>query len=248
MLKSPRYTSTQPVSVLGQIGSALVNRINGTKRTQGNLAENVPRNQGKKQIHTSTNTTVVGGGLSATIHPSRSTSPAKAPSNLAVSKAQSSLASSTIQAQGFLPQFEGAGKAHTSSIYRDQGIQPHPQVRLPSEALCGDDKHATEVTFPQVQNSSACIASTPYHTPVSFGYDGGRDSPPSRTTDFPRHGQAPRPAFDTMGVTLADYDNKREDTNNAWHHGIVNDFFGDVRERELRTIASYRRDKARNLT
>lgn len=44
-----------------------------------------------------------------------------------------------------------------------------------------------------------------------------------------------------MGVTQADFDNKREDTNNAWHHGAVEDFFQDLREKELKTIASQKR-------
>ena len=57
----------------------------------------------------------------------------------------------------------------------------------------------------------------------------------------PENKQSSGPEFDTMGVTLADYDNKREDTNNAWHHGAVDDFFHDLHEQELQTIASHQR-------
>ena len=173
-------------------------------------------------------------------HPS-SASLARTNPNLAVSKAQSSLASSTYQAHGYLPQFDGAGKAHTSSVYREQGIQPLPQVRLPSEALCGDKQIAPETSSYQTHGPSAYTASTTYHNPVNFGYDGGRDSPPPKTTNVTKHKQSSRPAFDPMGVTLADFDDQREDTNNAWHHGAVEDFFQDLREQELQTIASHRR-------
>ena len=44
-----------------------------------------------------------------------------------------------------------------------------------------------------------------------------------------------------MGVTLADYETQRGDTNNAWHHGAVDDFFQDLRAQELETIASHQR-------
>ena len=182
-----------------------------------------------------------GSELYTTSGPSSSASLSRINPNLAVGKAQSSLASSTYQAHGYLPQFDGAGKAHTSSVYREQGIQPLPQVRLPSEALYSDRQHIAETSRYQNHGPSAYTASTTYHNPVNFGYDGGRDSPPPKTTKVPKDQPSTRPVLDYMGVTHADYDIKREDTNNAWHHGAVEDFFQNFREHELKTIASHQR-------
>lgn len=225
------------MSILSQISSTLADKINRTKRAQADSTEkqfeykgNAPHKYGN-----------VASGPYANNRPPSSTPLARTNPNLAVNKAQSSLASSTYQAHGYLPQFDGAGKAHTSSVYREQGIQPLPQVRLPSEALYSDGKHAAETSSHQMHGPSAYTGATTYHNPVNFGYDGGRDSPPPRNKDAPKDKQSSRPAFDTMGVTLADYDTQREDTNNAWHHGAVEDFFQDLREQELQTIASHQR-------
>ena len=243
MLKSPRYSSAQPLSILSQISSTLAEKINGNKRAQAKEAEQQSENNPN---NASNNHGYIGSRLYATSRPLSSASLARTNPNLAVGKAQSSLASSTYQAHGYLPQFDGAGKAHTSSVYREQGIQPLPQVRLPSEILFGDRQHTAEASSRQIQGPSAHTASTTYHNSVNFGYDGGRDSPPPKTTNAPKDQQSTRSAFDYMGVTLADFDNKREDTNNAWHHGAVDDFFQDLREQELKTIASHKRFDAQS--
>ena len=226
------------MSILNQISSTLAEKINGSKRAQANGAAQ----QFENNVNTASNTHRNNGfGLYANSRSSSSVPLAKNNPNLAVGKAQSSLASSTYQAHGYLPQFDGAGKAHTSSVYREQGIQPLPQVRLPSEISYGDRQYTAETSSHQIQGPNAYTASTTFHDSVNFGYDGGRDSPPPKTTNVPKDQQSTRPAFDSMGVTLADFDNKHEDTNNAWHHGAVEDFFQDLREKELRTIASHKR-------
>ena len=228
--------SAQPVSILSQISSTLAEKFNGSKRAQTKHAEQQPENKGNNG-----NSGIRGSGFYATSGPSSSASVSKVNPNLAVGKAQSSLASSTYQAHGYLPQFDGAGRAHTSSVYREQGIQPLPQVRLPSEASYCDRQHTAETSRHQIPGPSAYTASTTYRNPVNFGYDGGRDSPPPKTTNVPKDQQSTRPAFDYMGVTLADYDNNREDADNTWHHGRVEDFFQDLREQELKIIASHQR-------
>ena len=229
------------MSILSQISSTLADKMNGNKRAQAKVVEQLSENKGNNASNDGGNAGGIGNGLYATIHPSSSASLARTNPDLAVGKAQSSLASATYQAHGYLPQFDGAGKAHTSSLYREQGIQPLPQVRLPSEALYSDRQHTAETSSHQNHGPSAYTASTTYHNSVNFGYDGGRDSPPAKTTNAPKDQQSTHPAFDYMGLTLADYDNQRGDTNNAWHHGAVEDFFQDLREQELKTIASHQR-------
>lgn len=245
MLKSPRYSSAQPSSIFSQIGATLADKINGTKRAQANSSAKQSENKGNTCSYKHSDTGIIGSRPYANSRLPSSASLARIAPNVAVSKAQSSLASSTYQAHGYLPQFDGAGKAHASSLYRGQGIQPLPQVRLPSEASYSGRQHITEASSNRVNGPSARTASTTYHSPVVFGYDGGRDSPPPNTTVSPKDQQSAHPSFDFKGVTLADYENQRADTNNAWHHGAVDDFFQDLHERELTTIASHQRVNTR---
>ena len=246
MLKSPLYSSAQPSSIFNQIGATLAEKINGTKRAQANSSAKQSENKGNTISYKYGDTGIIGSRPYVNSRPSGSASLARITPNLAVSKAQSSLASSTFQAHGYLPQFDGAGKAHASSVYRGQGIQTLPQVRLPSEASYSDRQHTAEASCNQINGPSARTASTTYHSPVVFGYDGGRDSPPPKTTVNPKGQQSAHPSFDSKGVTLADYENQRGDTNNAWHHGAVDDFFQDLHERELKTIASHQRVNTRS--
>ena len=236
------------MSILSHISSTLAEKINGNKRAQAKQAEQQSENKGNDASNNHGNIGMRGSGFYATPGPSSSASLSRTSPNLAIGKAQSSLASSTYQAHGYLPQFDGAGRAHTSSVYREQNMQPLPQVRLPSETLYGDRQHTAETPRHQSHGPSAYTASTTYHNPVNFGYDGGRDSPPPKTTNVSKDQQSTRPAFDYMGVTIADYDNKREDANNAWHHGLVEDFFQNLREQELKTIASHQRGSTKGTT
>ena len=241
MLKSPHYSSAQPISVLSQITSSLADKISGTKRSPVRSIEKPSENKGEAFPCKHGNTGIIGNRSYANNHPPSQASLAVTMPNLAASKAQSSLASSTYQAHGYLPQFDGAGKAHTSSVYREKGIQPLPQVRLPSEDFYGNKEHTIQTSIEQNHGPSAHPALATYHNPVSFGYDGGRDSPPFKAPHTQTDGQSSHLAFDFMGVTLDDYENQRGDTNNAWHHGTVDDFFNNVREKELRVIASHQR-------
>ena len=244
MLKSPRYSSVQPTSILSQISPTLVEKMNAAKRTQAKAERLSLENKGNTASHTYPHVGITGNGNDANSRTSDSAPLAIMKPNLAVGKARSSLASSPYQAHGHLPQFDGAGKAQTSSVYRDQGIQPIPHVHLPSETSCSDKQSLADTSNHRVTGPSPYTASTTYHSSVNFGYDGGRDSPPIKkpnTPNDPKDKQPSRPAFDTMGVTQADFDKQRESANNAWHHGNVKDFFQDLREKERLIIAPHRR-------
>lgn len=245
MLKSPRYSSAQPTNVFSQISATLAEKINGAKRAQANSSAQQSENKANTPSQKYGETGTVSSGSYPNSRPASSASLGRINPNLAVSKAQSSLASSTYQAHGHLPPFDGAGRAHTSSVYREQRNQQLPQLRPPSEDSYNDRQHTTEASSDQNQGPDARIASRVYHNQVNFGYDGGRDSPPPTTAANSKDQQSTRPAFDYMGVTLADYENQRGDTNNAWHHGAVDDFFDDLRGRELETIASHQRVNTR---
>ena len=246
MLKSPQYWSAQPTNMLSQISSTLADKINGTKRVPTSSPEQHSENKRNTLSHKHANTGIIGHGSYVDGGTQSSASLAKANAYQAVNKAQSSLASSTYQAHGYLPQFDGAGTAHTSSVYRDQGIQRLPQVRLPSEDSYTGSKGAPQTSSHQIRGLSAHSPTAAYHNAVNFGYDGGRDSPPPKPIVSPQNQQSSRPAFDLKGVTLADYENQRGDTDNAWHQGAVDDFFQDLREQELKTIAAHQRVNTRS--
>ena len=169
MLKSPRYSSAQPMGILGQISSALADKVNGIKRTQATSTEQQAENKKITASYNRGNSTTASPTYDSISRPPTSSSLATVSPNLAVSKAQSSLASSTYQAHGYLPLFDGAGKAHTSSVYREQGIQPlPPQVRLPPEAFYGDRQLAAEASSRQVHYPIAPTDSTTYYSSANL--------------------------------------------------------------------------------
>ena len=244
MLKSPRYSSVQPTSMLNHISPPLVDKMNAAKRSQAKAERLSLENKGNDASNTYPHVGISGSGNDASSRTSGSAPLAIMMPNLAVGKAQSSLASSPYQAHGHLPQFDGAGKAQTSSVYREQGIQPHPHVHLPSETSYSDKKSPGNTSDRRVNGPSAYTASTTYHNSVNFGYDGGRDSPPLENPNTPKDSkdkQPNKPAFDKMGVTQEDFNKQRESTNNAWHQGNVKDFFQDLREKERLIVASHQR-------
>ena len=244
MLKSTHYSPVQSTSILSQISSTLVDKMNAAKWTQAKAERLSIENKGNNTSNTYPHIGITGSGNDANSRTSGSAPLAIMKPNLAVGKAQSSLASSPYQAHGHLPQFDGAGKAQTSSVYREQGIQPVPHVHLPSETSYSDRQSPADTPNHRVNGPSVYTASTTYHNSVNFGYDGGRDSPPLKnpnTPNDPKDKQPSQSAFDTMGVTQADFDKQRESTNNRWHHGAVKDFFQDLREKERLIIASHQR-------
>ena len=247
MLKSPRYSSVQPTSILNQISSTLVDKMNAAKRNQAKAERLSLENKGNNASNTNPHVGLTGSGNDANSRASGSAPLAIMKPNLTVGKAQSSLASSPYQAHGHLPQFDGAGKAQTSSVYREQGVQPLPHVHLPSETSYSDKQSPGDTSDHRVNGPSAHTASTTYHSSVNFGYDGGRDSPPLKNPNTPKDPKDPKdkqpsqPAFDMMGVTQADFNKQRESTNNAWHQGNVKDFFQDLREKECSIIAPQQR-------
>lgn len=162
--------------------------------------------------------------------------------NASFNKAQSSLASSSYQAQGYLRRFGGLGKAYAASLYGDQ-IDPGPispvRVNLPPHTSY-DEKPPKSVEADYQAGQVPCVhnVSTNHHLPVAFGFDGGADSPP------PKKGLANSsndPNFDYKGVTVADYEIQRPDPDSAWHQGEVEDFFQTLAKEEETEILSHRR-------
>ena len=191
MLKSPRYSSAQPTSIFSQISSTLADRFNGTKRAQANSSTQQAENKLHTLLYKYGNNGTIGNRPSVHNRSPSSTSLARIAPNVAVSKAQSSLASSTYQAHAHLPQFEGAGKAHASSVYRGQGTQHLPQVRLPSEDSYTDRQSTAEASSNRIHSPSTRTASTIYHNPVNFGYDGVETRPHPRQLSTQRTNSLP---------------------------------------------------------
>lgn len=77
--------------------------------------------------------------------------------------------------------------------------------------------------------------------PVNFGFDGGSDAPAPEKNDAPTSNQHTNPNFDYKGVTTADYEIQRPDSNNEWHRGEVEDFFRDLAEKEQKEMSDHNR-------
>ena len=163
--------------------------------------------------------------------------------NTLLNKAQSSLASSSYQAQGFLPHHGGAGKASVASLYSDQAPPSPVRVSLPSQASYGDKP----IISPQLscdthEGANIYNASTILHNSVNFGFDGGADAPPAKDL----LNSSNDPDYDYQGVTVADFEIKRPDPDSAWHKGEVEDFFRDLAQEEETDIMSRRRENTQS--
>lgn len=171
--------------------------------------------------------------------------------DITISKAPSSLASSTYQARGYLPQYNGASKAHASSIFYQDRHQVPPQqarVNLVGEPSYKNGPDPIGTTRKQVYSNTGSHNTTSGHLgSVNFGFDGSEDFPP-RSDDAAstaKANQPDRPDFDYKGVTTADYTRQRPDPNNAWHHGTVQDFFDDLGEKEFKKMMLHQRVKTK---
>lgn len=161
----------------------------------------------------------------------------------AAGKAASSLAASGYHATGFLPQYDGAGRAHTSTIHQQHGVPAsHRQARvnLPQEGSYADRpipldarSHTANCDPGFFQSQQTSVSSK------TFGYDGSADDVPwgdiTAETAYAYndpHGKGKQKEFDSMGVTKEDFNHQRPDHKNAWHRGQVTDLFNEIAEEE----------------
>ena len=170
-------------------------------------------------------------------------------------KAASSLAASGYHATGFLPQYDGAGRAHTSTMHQQHGVPAsHRQARvnLPQEGSYADRPAPLGA---RSHNANRDPRSLPNQDPSAssrtFGYDGSADDAPwADNTAETAYGynnpntSGQQKEFDTMGVTKEDFNHQRPDHKNAWHQGQVTDLFREIAEEE----DSYMRTRLRQNT
>lgn len=238
MLKSPTYSSVQtskpaPSSTFGiaeRLSKLL--RGGGDNSTRGINKENASSNDKSREASSKTRPKdgySVGPSLLLKSEPGSS-----------VSKAPSSLASSSYQAQGHLPQSEAAWKAPASSLNQGDELSPkHVRVNLPSSTSYGESPTASlQCGRHDVTDPGKVIPTAAYLTPVGFGYDGGSDPQPPTGSELSKANSMSNPDFDYKGVTAAEYETHRESTDNEWHRGAVRDFFQDVAASERQEIES----------
>lgn len=235
MLKSPTFTSAQSFRFPARLSS---------KPNNNNLRDVAISNTNTENKAIRGAAKLVGTGKDASVQAStsKSTLATRPASNVSLSKAQSSLASSSYQAQGYLPQFCGAGKAYTASLCGDRIDQAPPstvRVNLPPHTSYEGNSNKTERgSYQAYQGADVHGVSTKYHAPITFGFDGGADAPPAKTA---MANSINDPNFDYKGVSAADYEIQRPDPDSAWHQGEVEDFFQDLAKEENAEILFHRR-------
>ena len=247
MLKSPRYSYAQPTAVSNQVKP----RVAAQNDQDAKVAAEVTAMDSHKENTTPTergNIRTIFGGLLGKDRPAGTASGAQIDPNISSSKAQSSLASSTYQARGHLPQFYGAGKAHTSSLHHEHFSQPPSgaHVNLPS----GNSYDSRRASFAPdaheyVISESHTVPSI-YHLPVSFGIDGAGDSTPVKHDSPGKLRQQVNPTYNSNGVTTAKNENKCHDVNVFQHYGGVNKVFEDPDAKKYVQLSSRRRTKTQS--
>lgn len=162
----------------------------------------------------------------------------KSPVKSSVSKSVSSLASSSYHAKGYLPPYEGAGKAHASSILHSSGRVNDGQSPLHDDVNEAISKLDMTSTCPEPAQDAGLAA-----RPAPIGLDGSGDAPdsPASQSSEQKASNQKKPVFDTMGVTRADFDIRRPDHMNPEHQAAVNEFFRDLHKREMKKITATKR-------
>ena len=171
--------------------------------------------------------------------------------NTVATKASSSLAASSFQARGYLPPYEGAGKAHTSSLYRQYGhLSPpnQPRVNLGNRIINNHEVRNKLASLIQDIGQHREFSTSSEYNAFPYAVDGSGDLPEEnagRTEDKSKGKEPASAAFDNKGVTKADFDTRRPDHNNPEHHEAVNQFFRDLHAEEVQHMMSVRRQNTK---
>ena len=230
MLKNPRYSSAHPSKNGLPANSSKLHMFSRDIRAENQRTQP----QAKKED------TLAEAALAGAICDDLPTSQgpiADEHHSLLPSKARSSLAASLYHASGYLPQYDGVGKAHTSTIHQQNGNQySHRQARVNLPSSSSYEYSSVPLSHRIQDVDSVVTPSDRKKLSRSFGLDGFNGSPSKKKgsvskTDTKRP-HAAKEAFDTMGVTPADFNEQRPDHKNAWHIGQVNDLFEEIAEQE----------------
>lgn len=248
MLKSPTYSSVHSSKSILGTGFGIADRLNKLIRggaggaTRGANKENASSIEKVRDVNSKL--------ISKDEDQSDSVSLFKSEPAASVSKAPSSLASSSYQAHRYHPQLDGAGRAHAASLHQYQSNEPpsqHVRVSLPSSTTYAGSQTASKPSACQDYNDPSTNNSTAaYLTPVTFGYDGGSDARPSCNNDASKTASRSHPNFDYKGVTAADYEIQRESPHNEWHRGEVEDYFQEKAAEERQEMASAQQSSSTN--
>ena len=166
---------------------------------------------------------------------------------LLATKASSSLASSAFHASGILPQYDGAGRSHTSHLrHQHCASLPHRQakVNLPSGTIYEDrapplDAMSRDLSNgPQPQQSQQTLRRS--RPSASFGLDGSADYTPETTSTSSAAGKGTEnndKFGDEKPVTEADFLQSRPKPSDPEHFKEVDRFFANIAQNEQEHIA-----------
>ena len=232
MLQSPSYTTARPPT---GVTSGLAGRLSKFLRGGG---EGAPRTVNKENAPSNhTQRPVNGRDL---------TSALKSDPDISVTK-ELSLASSVDQIYDKRIHDNEAGKPYTATSYHDvDNWSPSRLEQVHGGRPPSGPCTIAPLTSQTLDKPSNYDATAARYTPIGFGLDGGADSQPLHE-NF-KAAQKSHPDFDYKGVTHADYEVKREDHNNAWHKGEVEDFFRELAANERKEIQSYQQSSPKQAS
>lgn len=162
------------------------------------------------------------------------------------SKAQSSLAASSFHATGFLPQFDGAGRAQTSNVHQQQALpslQRAAKVNQP-QASISDVRTSTSDLSDQTTRSKTNGSQSQQQARPFFGLDGsGDEPPPCDDRALSREEKGKDKETQTQGLTEEEYVRQRPDPNNQEHFKEVDQFFSKVAKEENQYITEWQEQR-----
>ena len=262
MLQGPTYSTAKPPTGMT---SGLAERLSRFIRGKADESSHAARHSAEKENSPTNHTThPVNGRRPGRDGPIGFASALKSDADTAVTKAQSYLVSSSKQDESLPSGHVGDETAYSASPYPQPGnaaSYQHSPARIdlppstsPSEFIATPTSSALQDYdgIDQLQQSANRRA------PVTFGLDGADDSlspndhvrAEASKTEGNQQGpgttREPGSNFDYKGVTEADYEIKREDPNNSWHQGAVDDFFRELAARQRAEVEAERQSSSKD--
>ncbi|KAL9099635.1 MAG: hypothetical protein Q9163_004894 [Psora crenata] len=243
MLKSPRFSSGHlhtPSAVTSYSKSYEVSRLTMLQQKREDIQANKENTCNETSLEGETSGSgIPGKGVPIDDH-----------NGLLSGKARSSLAAAIYHASGVLPQYDGAGRAHTSTIHQQKGNQcAHRQARVNLPGRSSYEDRPFPLGSKSHNANRGSISCYSKSTSLSLALDGSGESP-SKKQEFISNGDPKNRTHDEervniLGVTTANPDQRHPNHNSALPQGHMAGVANDIPERETEYMTVRKRQNTK---
>ncbi|KAL9124983.1 MAG: hypothetical protein Q9217_005752 [Psora testacea] len=240
LLKSPRYSSSHSLTAN--------NKKSRLKKYQF-LKDNTSEAK-RETAQANKENTLIEATIEGSTTDNRITTKGFTRDGLLAGKARSSLAASVYHASGYLPQYDGAGRAQTSTLHQQNGNQSsYRQARV---NLPGRSSYEGRPTPLGSKSHYANRGSTSRHsdsTSLPVGLEGSSESSSRKHGSISKvdtkDSAGDKGASNTIAAIKTDRRKQHSYPNNAWHHSQVNDSSKANPEQDMEYMIVRKRQKTK---